>query len=100
MGVIDLSTFRDDVGESDPVCVRGGGTRGEVGGDDAGAPADIKEGDSEEVIAKKKKSLKKRKKHLLLSTPSPVSPHCCLRFKKGEQGEKKRSFCRVRREKQ
>ena len=37
MGVIDLSTFRDDVGESDPVCVRGGGTRGEVGGDDAGA---------------------------------------------------------------
>ena len=36
MGVIDLTAFRNDVGESDPVCVRGGGTRWEVGGDDAG----------------------------------------------------------------
>ena len=36
MGVIDLTAFRDDVGESDPVCVRGGGTRWKVGGDDAG----------------------------------------------------------------
>jgi len=34
--VIDLTAFRNDVGESDPVCVRGGGTRWEVGGDDAG----------------------------------------------------------------
>jgi len=36
VGVIDLTAFRNDVGESDPVCVRGGGTRWEVGGDDAG----------------------------------------------------------------
>ena len=34
--MIDLTAFRNDVGESDPVCVRGGGTRWEVGGDDAG----------------------------------------------------------------
>ncbi len=37
MGVIDLAVFRDDVGRSGPVCVRGGGTRWDVGGDDAGA---------------------------------------------------------------
>ncbi|MCH2423006.1 MAG: FAD-binding protein [Acidimicrobiales bacterium] len=32
----DLTAFRNEVGESDPVCVRGGGTHWEVGGDDAG----------------------------------------------------------------
>ena len=36
MGVSDLTAFRNDGGEADPVCVRGGGTRWEVGGDDAG----------------------------------------------------------------
>ena len=36
MGVSDLTAFRNEVGESDPVCVRGGGTHWEVGGDDAG----------------------------------------------------------------
>ena len=36
MGVIDLTAFRDDIGGSGPVCVRGGGTRWDVGGDDAG----------------------------------------------------------------
>ena len=36
MGVIDLAAFRDDIGDSGSVCVRGGGTRWEVGGEDAG----------------------------------------------------------------
>ena len=36
MGVIDLTAFRDDIGRSDLICVRGGGTRWGVGGDDAG----------------------------------------------------------------
>ena len=37
MGVMDLAAFREDVGGSGPVCVRGGGTHWDVGGSDAGA---------------------------------------------------------------
>ncbi|SVD98698.1 uncharacterized protein METZ01_LOCUS451552, partial [marine metagenome] len=31
-----MAAFRDDIGDSGSVCVRGGGTRWEVGGEDAG----------------------------------------------------------------
>jgi len=37
VGVIDMEAFRDEVGGSDPVCVRGGGTRWDLGGGDDGA---------------------------------------------------------------
>ena len=42
MGVSGLADFRDEVGHSGPVCVRGGGTRWELGGPPAGGSREVR----------------------------------------------------------
>ena len=88
MGVIDLTAFRNDVGESDPVCVLGGGTRWQVGGDDAGvrsvvAPAGIEACEPAEMtvtvgagttVATLSAALAEHSQEVAIDGPQPLPP--------------------------